>query len=145
MNLEIVEQYLQSLSPQLDKDIERILTSKLPEGTTRLDFEIRPESFNYYVMCYPMNDESTQCGSPFKVLEDYRNVGIIIPADMQGETDDEMYKLEDFCMENQPTIIDLITKAIQQSWSKAQAKLHVNIEGYVAEQDSVDDPIKLID
>lgn len=98
LTLHEMEKHTNSFSTELLPDLKKIISTKFSEDAECLDFEIKNYSYNWYIVCYPMDNDRNQTGSPLKFLENHRKTGIIIPSAMQSISDENDYKIEAFAM-----------------------------------------------
>ena len=140
MNLSIsdIENNLNSLSGELQPDLKKIISTEFSEDTECLDFEVKNYSYNWYIVCYPMDNDRNQTGSPLNLLENHRKTGIIIPSAMQSISDEHDYEIEAFCDENMREIIELIAKWLQKNWNEVISKSKFEISAFMMLIDETD-------
>jgi hypothetical protein len=96
LTLQEIEKHLNSISGELQPDLKKIFATEFTEDTKCLDFEIKNYSYNWYIVCYPMDNYRNQTSPPLRLLENYKKTGIIIPLAMQSISDENDYELEVF-------------------------------------------------
>lgn len=134
LTLEAINANLQSLKEPMAESLRQYASSKFPEGTEAIEFEIRNRSYSYSVIAYPSDGDRTQMGSPQKFLADLDSTGIAVPAELAPAKGSDDYTAEIFCEENHEEITKLIVDWLKDAWALAKVSIEP-IKPYAVIQD----------
>lgn len=136
MNISTIIDNLQNLSEKLKQDLENICATKYSVATKELILEIKPESFKWRIVCYPMDGENNQTADGYTFLKEFQDVGILVSQNLKPQSDEEFAAIELFVEENKPEILDAIASWLSEIWLTINKDYNLPI--YLTEVDNPD-------